>query len=684
MPLPSRFAVTASVLLAATSASSADPKNPTYDADVLPVLKQHCLGCHNADKQKGGLDLSTFASLKQGGSSGDVLKPGDPDKSRVFTLTAQTEEPKMPPKASRIPDAQLAVLKLWVEQGGRENSGSKVAVAKPKVDLGLTVVAKGKPDGPPPMPAVGKLKLDPVLVARRSNAVLALAASPWAPLVAVGGQKQVLLYNSDTGTLLGVLPFGHGQINALKFSRNGKLLLAAGGRGGAFGKAVLYNVETGETVTEVGLAESDAVLAADVSPDQSLIAVGTPTKMVRVYNTADGSVAHAIKKHTDWVTAVEFSPDGVLLATGDRNGGLFAWEAATGREFYTLTGNTATVTDLSWRPDSNVLASASESGHVRLWEMENGTPVKNWVAHPGGAASLWYAADGRLASTGRDRLAKLWDGGGKLLNQSATPLPDIGLRVAVTADGARVVAGDWSGRVTTWAAADGKPGPTFDANPPPLATRVQLAEQALTAADAKAKQTAAALAAAQTFAAKAAADLAAAQKAISDTAEAAKVARAAVTAAKTEANKATAALTRAKAAVDAKATAAKEKADQAEAAKKAAAKEPTDAKLVAAAKTAEAASAKAAADLTATRKAVTDAEATSKAAADKFAAATKAATDAASAAQAAPGKLPPLQKAAKAAADAVPPAQAVASAAAAELATVKARLDQTKATVAGK
>ena len=322
----------------------ADPKNPTYVDDIMPIFRQHCTGCHGADKQRGGLDVSTYSALKLGGSSGEVVTPGDPDKSRLFTLTAHTEEPKMPPKSDRIEQAKIDLLKLWIEQGGRENSGSKVVV-KPKMDLALKVTDKGKPEGPPPMPTFGELPLEPVVVARRPNAVLALAASPWAPVVAIGGQRQVLLYHADTFDLLGVLPFD-GQINSLKFSRNGKLLLAAGGRGGASGKAVLYEVETGKKLTEVGAVETDAILDADLSADQSMIAVGTPTKMVRVYSTADGSVLHSIKKHTDWVTAVEYSPDGVLLATGDRSSGLMVWEAATAREFYTLNGQKAMITDL--------------------------------------------------------------------------------------------------------------------------------------------------------------------------------------------------------------------------------------------------------------------------------------------------------------------------------------------------
>lgn len=712
------------VLLAsaiAAGASLADPKNPTYDEDVKPVLTQHCLGCHSADKQKGGLDLSTFSAVKAGGSSGDVLKPGDPDKSRLYALTAHTEEPKMPPKADRIPEAQLAVLKLWVEQGGRENAGSKVAMAKPKADLTLKAAARGKPDGPPPMPHLSKLPLDPVLVARRPNAAVALAASPWAPLVAVGGQRQIVLSHADTGTVLGVLPFEHGQINSVKFSRNGKLLLAAGGRGGASGKAVLYNVETGEKLTEVGSAETDAILAADLSADQSLIAVGNPTRMVRVYSTADGSVVHAIKKHTDWVTAVEFSPDGVLLASGDRNGGLFVWEAGTGREFYTLRGHTAAIADVSWRADSNVLASASEDGTLRLWEMENGGQIKNWKPHGGGVAAVCYAMDGRIATAGRDRLAKLWDGNGGLQKQLAEPLPDLGLKVAVTHDSGKVIVGDWSGQVRSWAAADGKAVARFDANPPPLPARVQQAEQAVAAAEAKVKQTADALAAAQANAAKAAADLAAGQKAAQDGASAAAGTKAAADAAKADADrlaaaaaaaqkaltdrtaaanadadKHAAALAQTKAEEGAKAAAATAEAEKLAAARAAvgpAANHPdrsaadakagaeldaAHAKVAAATAAANAAADQAQADLAAARKAATDTAVAAKAAADKHAVAAKVAGDAAAAKAAADAKVPPLQQAAKAATDAVPPAQGQAASAAAELAVAKARLDQTR------
>ena len=173
-----------------------------------------------------------------------MVLPGDSAKSRLYTLSNHSEEPVMPPSKVKIPDAQLAILKAWIDQGAREKATSTAPVSvKPKLDLGLKAASRGKPDGPPPMPTPGKLPRDPIGRTRRPGSVLALAASPWAPLLAVGGRKQVLLVHADTGDFLGALPFD-GQVNCLKFSRNGKFLLASGGRGGASGKAVLYSVET--------------------------------------------------------------------------------------------------------------------------------------------------------------------------------------------------------------------------------------------------------------------------------------------------------------------------------------------------------------------------------------------------------------------------------------------------------
>jgi len=399
----------------------------------------------------------------------------------------------MPPKQDKLSDAKLQVLRAWIMGGALENSGSVAKPAKkPAVDLSQSG-GSARPAGPPIMPE--GLWRQPVVSTSRAAAVTALASSPWAPLVAVAGQKQVLLYHSDSGELLGVLPFPEGVPYVLKFSRSGALLLAGGGQGARQGRVVVFDVRSGKRVFEVG-DELDAVLAADINENHTRIALGGPGKLVRIFSTADGSVVQELRKHTDWIYSLEFSPDGVLLATADRGGGVFVWESQTGREYQNLQGHKGAVTEVSWRLDSNLLATASEDGSIKLWELENGTQVKTWNAHAGGVTAVRYARDGRIASCGRDKIAKIWNADGAQA-RALDPLGDIALKVAFTHDDGRVAAGDWLGEVRLWSAADGARVANLLPNPPTLEARIAAEAAKVEAAAGVLKQAAGELAASQ-------------------------------------------------------------------------------------------------------------------------------------------------------------------------------------------
>ena len=524
---------------AALAQDQAAAEKVTYVDHVLPLFKAKCGACHNANDKKGGLTLDNYASVMEGGSSGAVVEGGSPDSSYLYQLVTHASEPTMPPDSDKLPETELAVIRKWIEGGLLETSGSTAKIKK------MSSVAKIEVSGERPaevaMPQ-GYLG-DPQSVNPRPNAVTALAVSPWAPLAAVSGHQQIALVHTATLEVLGVLPFPEGQPQVLKFSRNGSLLLAGGGRGGASGKVVLFDVKTGARVAEVG-DEYDSVLAADVSPDHSQVALGGPKKMLRVYNVATGELVFENKKHTDWITAIEFSPDGVLLASGDRANGLVVWESFTGRIYNDLVGHQGAINDVSWRPDSNVVASASEDGTIRQWEMTNGTQVRSWNAH-GGVAALDYIRDGRLVSTGRDRVVRLWNGDGGQLREFGG-MTDLGMEVAFDAESERVLGGDWTGIVRVWNAADGAVLGQFDTNPPTLAMRIAALQPQLAAADTQAQQAAAQLAALQKAMAdkQAAADAAVAQS--NAAAEKAKVS----TAAKTEAEKLLAEKAAAKAGAD--------------------------------------------------------------------------------------------------------------------------------------
>lgn len=455
-----------------------------FEDHIKPILRDKCLTCHNTNKKSSDLDLSSYSSLMQGGASGASIQVGDSGASYMYSLMSHQSEPFMPPNADKLPDETLELVKKWIDGGAPETASSKVMLPKKNnVAMNVNVSAGARPEGPPPMPDV--LNLEPVVHTTATTAVTAIATNPWSKLAAVAGQKQVVLYHTETLEPMGVLPFPEGRPLVLKFSRNGALLLAGGGRGASKGLCVVWDIRTGERIMTVG-DELDEVLAADISADQTLVALGGPGKIVRVYNTSTGELAYECKKHTDWIYSLEFSPDGVLLATSDRAGGLLVWEAQTGREYLTLTGHTAAVNSVSWRIDGNVLASSSEDTTIRLWEMENGGQIKSWGAHGGGAFSVEFCRDGRLVSSGRDRVAKLWDQNGGAL-KGFEAFNDLALQASHCDETDRVIAGDWTGEIRMWNVADGARIGQLTSNPPTLEIRVAQAQALVAPASEKVK-----------------------------------------------------------------------------------------------------------------------------------------------------------------------------------------------------
>ncbi|MFN3323996.1 MAG: PSD1 and planctomycete cytochrome C domain-containing protein [Bryobacteraceae bacterium] len=84
-----------------------------FKSEVLPVLEKRCAQCHNAEQKMAGLDLSSFAGLMKGGSSGPAIAPGHPEKSLIIRMI----ESGQMPMGAKIPDAEKQLLKAYIEQG---------------------------------------------------------------------------------------------------------------------------------------------------------------------------------------------------------------------------------------------------------------------------------------------------------------------------------------------------------------------------------------------------------------------------------------------------------------------------------------------------------------------------------------------------------------------------------------
>lgn len=141
-----------------------------------------------------------------------VFEPGDASSSYLFKVVNHDEEPSMPPDSPPIPEEERLVIRKWIDSGILENKGSKAAASKKKkFDIAMDASPTQRP-AVQPLPA--RLPLEPVLRTKSLNACASIATSPWSPLAAVCGQKQVLLYRTDSLQPAGVLPFPEGEASS--------------------------------------------------------------------------------------------------------------------------------------------------------------------------------------------------------------------------------------------------------------------------------------------------------------------------------------------------------------------------------------------------------------------------------------------------------------------------------------
>jgi len=145
MKRPFAFVVVPALLAASPSPAAAPAQELAQRA--WAVISQKCLACHgnDAEKIKGGLNLTTRAGALAGGESErTVLKPGKPDESLLYTAATRADpQLPMPPKDNdALSPAQLKILRDWI-LAGAPWPGEKPAAGSWNAADGIVVKTSG-------------------------------------------------------------------------------------------------------------------------------------------------------------------------------------------------------------------------------------------------------------------------------------------------------------------------------------------------------------------------------------------------------------------------------------------------------------------------------------------------------------------------------------------------------------
>jgi hypothetical protein len=100
-----------------------------FARDVHPILATSCFECHGSGSHKGGLRLDTPGDIMTGGKSGAVVVAGhSADSLLIQRVLGLGGKKRMPVDHPPLSDAQINILKTWIDEGA--HAGSAPAVAR--------------------------------------------------------------------------------------------------------------------------------------------------------------------------------------------------------------------------------------------------------------------------------------------------------------------------------------------------------------------------------------------------------------------------------------------------------------------------------------------------------------------------------------------------------------------------
>jgi cytochrome c553 len=79
----------------------------TYSGAVLPIMNTYCKGCHNPSSLGGGIDVSTYASVKNIAISGKL----------IGCITHTAGFIAMPQGGSKLSDCRIMQVQKWISAG---------------------------------------------------------------------------------------------------------------------------------------------------------------------------------------------------------------------------------------------------------------------------------------------------------------------------------------------------------------------------------------------------------------------------------------------------------------------------------------------------------------------------------------------------------------------------------------
>ena len=276
--------------------------------------------------------------------------------------------------------------------------------------------------------------------------VYSVAFSPRGNVVATGAEDtKVRLWDVATHRQIGAPLNGHdGEINAVAFSPDGKILATGGADDGV---VRLWDVASHRQIGASLLGHSGVVNSVAFSPDGKTLASGAADGTVRLWGVASHrQIGVSLLGHSGVVYSVAFSHDGKILASGTADGIIRLWDV-TSRQMTGAWPINSPVFNLAFSHDGKLLASGNLDDKTQLWSVATRQPIGNPLI----GYALAFSPDGKTLATGSySHIIRLWDVLSRTGIAALTSKNGAIYATAFSGDGKTLAAGSADGTVRLW------------------------------------------------------------------------------------------------------------------------------------------------------------------------------------------------------------------------------------------
>lgn len=372
-----------SVVLLVNPTPAAEPVPVSYYRNVRPIFQQHCQGCHQPARARGGFVMTSYPDLlKAGDSRKPGVVPGRPEQSHIVAQVTPhgKKRPAMPRGQDPLTSADMLLITRWIAAGAHDDTPPAARVL---VDA----------EHPP------TYVLPPVITS--------LDFSPDGRLLAVAGYHEVLLHRADGSRLVARLIGLSERIQSLAFSPDGKRLAVTGGDPGRFGEVQIWDVARRKLLHSIPVTY-DTVYGASWSPDGAKVAFGCGDNTLRAIDAQTGKQVLYQGAHNDFVLDTVFSKDGSHLVSVSRDRSMKLTEVATQRFIDNITSITpgalkGGLMTVDRHPYKDELLCGGADGQPKIYKMfrtqkrvigDDFNRLQTFPALPGRIFACRYSRDG--------------------------------------------------------------------------------------------------------------------------------------------------------------------------------------------------------------------------------------------------------------------------------------------------